>query len=98
MMDEDILNSWKRFNLSDLEKTIDAFDQAIPEEISRREHLCLLGLIVVDKAVNKEAFRSTMVSLWRLKGKVDFKEVGFNLFIIEFKETIDLERIREGRP
>lgn len=86
------------FNLFDLEKTKDVFDQVIPKEIFQRECLFLLGLVVADKAVNKEAIRYTMVSLWRLKEKVDFKEVGFNLFIIEFKETIDLERIREGRP
>lgn len=72
-MDKEILDSWKRFNLSDLEKMIDDFDQAIPKEISRRERLCLLRLVVANKAVNKEAFRSNMLSIWRPKSKVDFK-------------------------
>lgn len=96
-MDEDILNSWRSFKLIDEQKTVEVCDQGIPKEISRRERLCLLGLVVSEKSVNKESFKSSMQSLWRLKGRVDFKEVGFDLFIIEFLETLDLKRIKEGR-
>lgn len=98
MMANDKLNSWKRLNLLDLEKPIDDFNQAIPEEISHREQLCLLGFVVAEKTVNKEDFKSTMLGIWQPKGKIDFNEVGFNLYILEFKNSFDLERIREGCP
>lgn len=39
-----------------------------------------------------------METIWHLKGQIVFKEVGFILFIIEFKEILDLERIKDGRP
>lgn len=54
--------------------------------------------MVSEQMVNKEAFKSTIQTLWRLKGKVSFKEVGFNLFIIEFKENLDLIRVQAGHP
>lgn len=51
------------------------------EEIWKRKKLSLLGLVVADKLVHKEASRSMMIGIWRLKGKVNFKVVGKNLFI-----------------
>lgn len=56
--------------LIDMEKTVEVCDQGIPKEISRRERLCLLGLVVSEKSVNKEAYKSSMQSLWPLKEKV----------------------------
>lgn len=97
-MEENILKSWKIFQLKDLEKSVKAIEMNIPEEITQRENLCLLGFVVLDKSVNKEAFTSLMQMLWHLKGRVEFKEVCFNLFIIEFRETLDITRIQEGRP
>lgn len=35
--------------------------------------------------------------MWKLKGKVSIKEVGTNLFIFEFQETLDLEKVQNGR-
>lgn len=64
-----------------MEKVIDVFNQTMPKEISQRECLCFLGLVIADKLVNKEAFRSSMANLWQLKRYAAFKEVGLNLFI-----------------
>lgn len=33
-----------------------------------------------------------------LQGKVNFKEVGQNLYIVEFQDTRDLQRVQDGRP
>lgn len=56
------------------------FNLGIYEEIEQREKICLLGLFMANKSVNREAFKTMMQSLWRLKGRVDSKDVGFNLF------------------
>lgn len=64
----------------------------------RRERLCLLGLVIGEKAFNREAFRSTMQNLWRLQGRVDFLEVGNNLFVVEFQDKLDLLKVLVGRP
>lgn len=39
-----------------------------------------------------------MLGIWKLRGKADFKEVGHNLFLIEFVETLDIQKVLQGRP
>lgn len=58
----------------------------------------MLGLLVSEKLVNKEALKSTLVNLWKLQGKVIFNEVCFNLFVLEFSTRKDLLKVQEGRP
>lgn len=53
---------------------------------------------MADKHINEEAFSLTMQNIWKMKDKVTCKEVGFNLFLIEFQEVLDLQKIQEGRP
>lgn len=97
-MEEDIIKSWQKLKLTEAERNATQIERGILEAISQREKLCLLGFMVSEQMVNKEAFKSTIQTLWRLKGKVSFKEVGFNLFIIEFKENLDLIRVQAGHP
>lgn len=58
----------------------------------------LLGHIISDKQVNKDAFKSTICSIWRLIGKLIIKEADHNLFIFEFQQTLDLIRVKGGWP
>lgn len=39
-----------------------------------------------------------MKGAWKAQGKVKFKEVGTNLFLIKFRENLDLKWVQEGRP
>lgn len=39
-----------------------------------------------------------MKGVWKLRGTVDFKEVGHNLFLIGFFENLDIQKVQEGRP
>ncbi|KAF5465160.1 hypothetical protein F2P56_015189 [Juglans regia] len=45
-----------------------------------------------------EAFKSTMQTVWKAKGRIQFKEVGSNLFVIEFQHAVDLQKVMNGRP
>lgn len=55
-MEEEILDSWKIFHVFELERSSKVLEQGTLAEISRREKLCLLGLVDVDKVINKKAF------------------------------------------
>jgi hypothetical protein len=59
---------------------------------------CLVGRLRTDKKINKEAFQSLLSRLWRLVGRVSFKEIQENLWIIEFSDGVDRQRVLEGRP
>lgn len=37
-----------------------------------------------------------MTGVWKTQGKVEFKEVGTNLFLVEFREILDLKLVQEG--
>lgn len=53
---------------------------------------------MVEKAINKEAFRRTLTAVWGLIEAVGFHEIGDKLHIIQFKKRADLKRIWDGRP
>lgn len=67
------------------------------EEIGQREKRSLIGLIISNQSITKEAFKSTIQSVWKLIGKIIIKKVGMNLYIFEFQETLDLMRVQNGR-
>ncbi|KAF5475845.1 hypothetical protein F2P56_007609 [Juglans regia] len=55
-------------------------------------------MIIAEKPINKEAFRNTMIKVWRSEGWVQFTEVGENRFLIEFNKDEDRQRVIKGRP
>lgn len=97
-MEEDFIKLWKSLRLIDTKRLEVSIAQEFPEEIIHIKHLSLLGLVVVEKAINKETFRSTMKCIWKTKGKVELKEVGFNMFVVTFHNKLDLHRVQEGCP
>ena len=48
--------------------------------------------------MSKDTIKSTLLRWWRPKRSFTFKILGGNLFLIEFEETRDKERVFEGRP
>jgi hypothetical protein len=59
---------------------------------------CLVGRIGDDKKINKGAFQNFLSQLWRTVGTVIFNEVQENVWIFEFEDVGDKERVLEGRP
>lgn len=68
------------------------------DDIGKEGELCLVGGIIAEKPINKEAFRKTMASVWGLLETVQFHEVGDGLYIIKFKKMEDKQRIWDVRP
>lgn len=64
-------------------------------EIGKR---CLVGKIGIEKKVNKKAFKSMLLRLWRIGGKMVFKEVQDNVWLFEFSDEEDKRQILEGCP
>ena len=59
---------------------------------------CLVGKIGSERRVNKEAFRTVLSQIWRTVGSVMFKEVQDNLWLFEFMDKEDKERVLDSRP
>ncbi|GLT62155.1 hypothetical protein SLA2020_348130 [Shorea laevis] len=58
----------------------------------------LVGRLGTDKKINREAFRILMLRLWKPTGTVIFKEVQDHLWIIEFSDGNDKDKVLSGRP
>lgn len=59
---------------------------------------CLIGRIWTDKKINKESFWTTLSRLWRTTDIISFKEIQDNLWIFEFSDEGEKERVMEGWP
>lgn len=49
------------------------------------------------KQVNRGAFWSTMAKIWQTEGRIVFREVGWNRFLIEFQGEKEKNRIMQGQ-
>ncbi|KAL5752090.1 hypothetical protein ACOSQ2_022597 [Xanthoceras sorbifolium] len=56
----------------------------------------LIGKVIANKEVNRDAFRSTIASLWRTKKEVETEAIGVNMFIFRFGCPWDRKRVLEG--
>jgi len=59
---------------------------------------CLVGRIMSERRIQKEAFRTLMARLWKRAVNVLFKELHENIWLIEFSTEADKRRVMEGRP
>jgi hypothetical protein len=58
---------------------------------------CLVGKLWTERTANKEAFKTVLLRIWRLVGSVVFKELQDNLWLFEFDEEDDKNRVMAGR-
>ncbi|XP_040995985.1 uncharacterized protein LOC121242150 [Juglans microcarpa x Juglans regia] len=63
-----------------------------------RANKCLLLQVLMDKNLNKEAFKRSVTKVWNPEGSVWFTEVGHHLFLVEFQKDVDIVRVLNGRP
>lgn len=59
---------------------------------------CLVGKLISDRLIGKEAIKSTLIKGRRPTGMTSFKVLGDNLFLVEFEHFWDKSRVLEGRP
>ncbi|XP_042953554.1 uncharacterized protein LOC122290084 [Carya illinoinensis] len=96
MVDE-VLERLGKFRLTEAEQKEVSVDISSDVVLKRHGQQCLIGMSVAERSPNKEAFKATMVRVWKPKG-VLFKEVGENIFFIELQSEEDLMKVQRGRP
>jgi hypothetical protein len=57
-----------------------------------------VGRLGVLKKLNKEAFKAVLMRIWRLPGRVVFKEILENLWLFKFFDVGDKQKVMVGRP
>jgi hypothetical protein len=68
------------------------------EDLQVKGSKCLVGRLGVPKKLNKEAFKSLLLRIWRTMARVFFKEIQDKLWLFEFDDDSDKKRVLEGQP
>lgn len=76
---------------------VEVTDQGIPG-VGIRGISRLVGKLIANRLVGKEAIRCTLVRGWKPTGTTAFKALGDNIFLVEFVNVWDKARVLEGRP
>jgi hypothetical protein len=58
----------------------------------------MVGKLLTERFVDKDVLKTPMIRAWKPTGSVSFKQLGPNLFLIDFQNWWDKDRILEGRP
>lgn len=98
-MTEELAKKWANLSLTEEEDCVEP--HVCKDELEVGNTLgktCVVGKLIADHMVSKETIRNDMMRWWKPSGNVSFKILGENLFLIEFTELRDKERVLEGRP
>jgi hypothetical protein len=97
-MTEDVTRMWEKFNLLEAESVGIKTQEDDFEPLVARGNTCVVGKLLADRVVGKEIIKTPLIRAWQPTGRVSFKSVGENMFLIDFENEWDKTRIMEGRP
>jgi hypothetical protein len=97
-MEEDLSRRWENLSLTEAEDDVMEIREEKMEGMVRRGTSCLIGKLISDRYVSKEVIRSSLRRGLKLSGRITFKVVGENLFLIEFEHDWEKDRVLEWRP
>ena len=97
-MVDDLSTLWGNLSLTEDEDLELSFGQADLNKGETYGQVCVLGKLMADRLVSKETICTSMVQWWRPEESFTFKVLGDNLFLIEFVDPKDKERVLDGRP
>jgi len=97
-MDELIVSMEGSMNLSEGEQKGILITQEDIAELNLKSDRCLIGRLMSDRRIRKEAFCTLMARLWKMEGEAIFKELFDNTWLLEFSTETDKKRVQEGTP
>jgi hypothetical protein len=98
-MAEELTKLWGNLTLTEDEDCLEINVQA--EEFDTGATIgktCVIGKLMVNHLVSKETIKNALILGWKLFGNASFKVLGENLFLIDFSDKRDKERVLSGRP
>jgi hypothetical protein len=58
----------------------------------------MVGKVLTERFISKEVLKTPMIRAWKPTGSVSFKQLGPNLFLVDFQNWWDKDRILGDRP
>jgi hypothetical protein len=88
---------WK-MKLTEAEKIGITITEDDTVDLRMKSGKCLVGRIMSERRILKEAFRTLMLCKWKTADNIVFKELDENLWLREFLNEGDNRRVLDGRP
>jgi hypothetical protein len=89
---EELEQMWGNFSLSEKE----GLEVEVPEEefieIAEKGRVCLVGRLMLERAISKDIIRKKLIRGWRPLGQLVFKVLGKNTFLLDFEYQEDKDR------
>ncbi|TXG54198.1 hypothetical protein EZV62_019454 [Acer yangbiense] len=85
-------------SIREKERPVGTLTTNLKERGERLLSLCLVGKVLTNKLVNKEAFINVMTSIWKVKEGVEIEALEGNVFAFHFKILEDRKFIQSGGP
>ncbi|XP_035547259.1 uncharacterized protein LOC118348856 [Juglans regia] len=92
-MADDLEFLYQHLSLSEKEKGEIHVESSLLESNITRGERCLVMSLLTDRYYNREALKNMMRKVWQPACKVPFKDLGSNLFLVEFEDDRDKQRI-----
>jgi hypothetical protein len=67
-------------------------------DLKQKGTKCLVGRLGIPKKLNNEAFKAILLRIWRLAGRILFREIQENLCLFEFEDAEDKKKVMAGCP
>lgn len=84
---------WARFSLIEVEEGGANVPRQEDESVYR-----LAGKFLLKRVLNVDAVAWTFKSLWKINGELKIRDIGDNVLLFKFDDSMDLERILEFEP
>ncbi|TXG54013.1 hypothetical protein EZV62_019269 [Acer yangbiense] len=98
MESDDISRKCEKLSLDDDNGPIERIKGSLQERGEQSLSLSLIGKAITNKVINREAFKSTISTIWQTKNEVTMELMGINIFKFRFQNYWDRKRILEGGP
>ena len=97
-MAEDLVEQCSKLAIMNGEEDIGILDDCNDNTHDEKISLRLIGRILMEKLLNFDAFKRTILHVWCLKDGVVIRSMGSNLFMFQFFHWQDMENVLNGRP
>ncbi|KAL5789588.1 hypothetical protein ACOSQ2_004476 [Xanthoceras sorbifolium] len=95
---QEIARLCKSLSLSEKEGPVVNLDANLKKIGLEKMALSLVGKVISNKVINREAFQSIIPKIWKLSEELEIEVLISNVFVLHFRNIQDRQRVYTGGP